>query len=130
MAIKRPSTTMLGYVQKAIRAGECLIEIKQRVGHGHWERWVKDNLPYKISKAKMYMGLARLSEANRQRVVDLAIREAQKELVRIHRGENNSQPPRQTPKLQPPYSTLVDACIQLAGAECGAALRAREAGPM
>jgi len=49
------STLMLDSVQKAIKAGEILIELKLRVGHGGWRIWVERNLSFSIRTASRYM---------------------------------------------------------------------------
>ena len=105
------------YVRLAVKAGEALIKLKALVRYGRWERWVEDNLGISNSTAKLYMRLARLAEPDRQRVVELSLREAQRALVTRRRPEGNPQPRGQTPKLRAPYSTVVDGCIQLAGVD-------------
>jgi phage N-6-adenine-methyltransferase len=41
------------------RAGLKLLEAKQRCGHGHWLKWVSDNLRFTERQARRYMELAR-----------------------------------------------------------------------
>lgn len=57
----------------AIRAGELLLEAKERVGHGHWLPWLEANFPDSDRTARLYMRLA----ANRHVVAKMgSIREA------------------------------------------------------
>jgi hypothetical protein len=42
-------------IDKAIRAGELLSEIKKSVGHGNWIPWVKENLPFNRQTAANYI---------------------------------------------------------------------------
>lgn len=44
-------------VKKAIRIGELLTSIKQRIGHGQWGSWVEENLPFSQRSAERYMAL-------------------------------------------------------------------------
>lgn len=57
-------------IENAIACGQRLIEAKEAVGHGHWEKWFAKNFRDYISKktAQNYM---RLCNANRQHVADL-----------------------------------------------------------
>jgi hypothetical protein len=45
-------------VQHAIRAGELLLEVKQRVVHGQWLPWVAENVPLSARHAQRLMQLA------------------------------------------------------------------------
>ena len=42
----------------AIRIGEKLKEAKEKVEHGQWETWCKENLDYSKSKAEKLMKIA------------------------------------------------------------------------
>lgn len=44
-------------VEKAIRIGELLTSIKQRIGHGQWGSWVEENLSFSQRSAERYMAL-------------------------------------------------------------------------
>jgi hypothetical protein len=58
------------------------------------------------------MRLAKLSPADRQRVVDLSLREAAKALA-----ERQPQPKLARPSPNPLAAALIDACIALEGAD-------------
>jgi hypothetical protein len=60
-------------VNHAIEAGRMLIDVKRRVGHGHFGRWIVANFPASAETAQRYMRLA----ANPSRVTSLnSIRQA------------------------------------------------------
>ncbi len=40
-------------------AGELLIKVKERVGHGHFRKWLKDNVKFNTKSASKYMKIAR-----------------------------------------------------------------------
>jgi hypothetical protein len=63
-------------VRHAIAAGLALISAKKLVGHGNWLTWVESHLTFAPRTASLYMRLAAMPEANRQRVADLSLREA------------------------------------------------------
>lgn len=42
-------------VQKAIQAGGLLVEQKERVGHGHWLKWIEGNLIFSGRTAQHYI---------------------------------------------------------------------------
>jgi hypothetical protein len=44
-------------VEKAMRSGELLIEIKNSLKPGKWTPWVEKNLPYSLRTAQRYMKL-------------------------------------------------------------------------
>lgn len=46
-------------VEHALRAGDALIEIRERLGHGAWHRWLEDNWGRSLNRAQAYMRLAR-----------------------------------------------------------------------
>jgi hypothetical protein len=43
-------------LEKAIRIGELLYQIKKDEGHGNWLSWLEENLPFSHSTASNYMG--------------------------------------------------------------------------
>jgi hypothetical protein len=49
-------------VQRAIRAGELLVEAKALVGHGGWSLWLEENFPHTAQWARACMRLARRRE--------------------------------------------------------------------
>jgi hypothetical protein len=51
-------------VEKAIRIGELLTSIKQRIGHGQWGSWVEENLPFSQRTAERYMAVTILQVKN------------------------------------------------------------------
>jgi DUF3102 family protein len=44
-------------VNRGIRIGELLLEIKAHAGHGNWRRWVEANLPFSYRTARRYQFL-------------------------------------------------------------------------
>ena len=71
-------------LEHALRAGELLIEAKDGVPHGSWEAWLADNFDGSLRTAQAYMRVARghkqFEVPKTQRVADLSLREAIKEL--------------------------------------------------
>jgi hypothetical protein len=59
-------------------AGRALIEAKQKLAHGRWLPWLRD-LGLGTRTAQNYMQLARLDEANAQRVSHLGVKGALRE---------------------------------------------------
>ena len=70
----------------AVECGQALIAAKAQVKHGQWGQWLKGNCDIAERTAQSYMKLANdyplLSESKAQRVADLSIREAVKELAK------------------------------------------------
>ena len=66
-AIKR--TTAQNVLASAIEIGRLLCEAKQRVSHGEWGAWLRDNVSYSVSNANNMMRLYR--ERERMQQVDL-----------------------------------------------------------
>jgi hypothetical protein len=63
----------------ALAAGQLLLEVKSRVGHGGWLGWLKANFGFSERTAQTYMRVARRwpeLEAKAQRVADLSYRDA------------------------------------------------------
>jgi hypothetical protein len=46
-------------IQHAIRCGELLLEMKQRVGHGNWLAWVQEHFEASERTARNYMEIAK-----------------------------------------------------------------------
>ena len=71
-------------LEHALRADELLIEAKDGVPHGSWEAWLADNFDGSLRTAQAYMRVARARKQfevpKTQRVADLSLREAIKEL--------------------------------------------------
>ncbi len=68
-------------VEHAIRAGEMLLEAKERAGHGNWGDWLRQHFEGSERHAQRYMHIARRKdELNPTRVSDLSIRGALREL--------------------------------------------------
>ena len=72
-------------VEHARRAGELLLEAKAALAHGEWTPWLEGNCTVSTRTARAYMQLARgmveLPEGERQRVANLPLRGALKELA-------------------------------------------------
>src|SRR5262249_40736130 len=72
--------------QHAMAAGDLLLEVKRRLGHGHFGKWLEANCSISDRTARLYMSLAENraaveAEANRQRVADLTVRGAVKAIA-------------------------------------------------
>ncbi len=71
-------------VEHALKAGELLIEAKDRVPPDSWGAWLADNFEGSARTAQAYMRVARprkqFEDPKTQRVADLSLREAIKEL--------------------------------------------------
>jgi len=53
------------FVEHAIRVGQLLMEVKQRVGHGKYEAWVAENFPRSPRTARKYVRAAKQAEHHR-----------------------------------------------------------------
>lgn len=51
------------FKQRLKVAGEALLELKRRVGHKHWGKWLKENFNRSEESARLYMRIARNWEA-------------------------------------------------------------------
>jgi hypothetical protein len=99
-------------LQRAMAAGAMLKEVKDKVGHGAWEKWLKANCP-DISKetATLYMRLHKNTstleaeaEANQQRITDLSIRGAAK-IISRPRPEGEAKAKRAKGKATPEFGS-------------------------
>ena len=99
--------TALGH---ALRAGDALIEVKERVGHGNFLPWVAAHCKFSLRLAQMYKSLAlaaRSGRLNAKQVSHFTLREAL-DAVR--------EPTERTPWLRPvkrlvvpvPFSTAAE----------------------
>ena len=64
-------------LERAIEAGEYLIEAKECVGHGDWLAWLADNVTFSDRSAQAYMRLTRHKDeiTKSATVADLTMRE-------------------------------------------------------
>jgi hypothetical protein len=46
-------------IEKALSVGSNLLKLKRTLGHGHFERYVDENLPFQSRQAQKYMRLAK-----------------------------------------------------------------------
>jgi hypothetical protein len=59
-------------VARAIRVGKDLLDLKSKVDHGDWEKWVETNLPqFNYKKVQRWMNLARNEEKIKDAVKEL-----------------------------------------------------------
>jgi len=64
-------------IEHARKAGQLLIDAKRQLKHGQWARWVSEHLrDVSVRTLQNYMQLAKLTEADAQRVADLSYRAA------------------------------------------------------
>ena len=77
-------------VEAARSVGQHLVLAKQKVAHGEWDAWVRENTPLSPRTAQAYKRLAdqmeKLSPAEAQRVADLPLREAMKAIASTAEG--------------------------------------------
>lgn len=82
--ISRPLKTLIPLIQSELQqgnnaghehyrlAGEMLIEAKEQVGHGGWNRWLSKNFELSPLTAQRYMRMARLHDEMRRGVTQSA----------------------------------------------------------
>lgn len=84
-------------VEYAFEIGQLLNEAKPQLKHGEWEAWLTEHCHLAQRTARAYMKLAKaypaLSEAERQRVADLPVREALKAIS----TDPTPLPPKESP---------------------------------
>jgi hypothetical protein len=78
-AARAADETFRQSVLHAVRCGEALVKAKALLrdaeGHGHWEQWLRTNFKHSVRTARLYMQLAELPEAKRQRVAEMPLRD-------------------------------------------------------
>src|SRR5262245_43600909 len=67
-------------VDHAIRCGNLLLQAKASLKHGEWEPWITHNLKVSPRSVRGYVRLAMLAGTKGQRVADLSLRQALKEI--------------------------------------------------
>ena len=80
-------------IKHAIRCGELLLEMKQRVGHGNWLAWVEENFQASERTARNYMEIAKSAA-----VADLSDATTMRSALRALASRSESS---MTPKLEP-----------------------------
>lgn len=78
-------------IKHAIRCGELLLEMKQRVGHGNWLAWVEEHFEASERTARNYMEIAK-SAAAADLSEDTTMRSALRALA--SRSESSTKAPR------------------------------------
>lgn len=68
-------------VEAAAECGRALLGVKAKLEHGAWLPWLKTNVDFSDRTARAYMQVAK--DPNRQRVANLPLREAIKELSQM-----------------------------------------------
>ena len=69
-------------VQHALRCGDLLIEAKAKIPHGQWLPWLRQNVDFSERSVQAYMRVAVRLGRNPQRVADLSLRDAMREVPR------------------------------------------------
>lgn len=84
-------TELRGHTIKVVcQIGKLLIEVKEQVGHGNFEDWVDEHLPFTIKSAQNYMNVYRLSE-QQELPADIELCEVYKLLPhKINTGKNEN----------------------------------------
>jgi hypothetical protein len=82
-------------IKHAIRCGELLLEMKQRVGHGNWLTWVEEHFEASERTARNYMEIAKSAAA-----ADLSEETTMRSALRAlaSRSESSSKAPPLEPK--------------------------------
>jgi hypothetical protein len=100
-------------IQHAIRCGELLLEMKQRVGHGNWLAWVEEHFEASERTARNYMEIAKSAA-----VADLKDDTTMRSALRALASPSQSK---KAPKLEPEDAqagnALAPAPIPIEGAE-------------
>jgi DUF3102 family protein len=89
-------------VEHAARAGELLLKAKEKIGHGGWLGWLKDNVAFSERLAQAYMQLASLPVEKRNAVADLPLRKALSAI-------GHERPCRHLPENGPTHNDLMAA---------------------
>jgi len=89
-------------VEKAIRIGELLTSIKQRIGHGQWGSWVEENLPFSQRSAERYMALTAV-QIKIDSVSDLSLFDAYRLLPHKLRHDSKVKPGTMLPLTKDGY---------------------------
>jgi hypothetical protein len=82
-------------IEHAIRCGELLLEMKQRVGHGNWLAWVEEHFEASERTARNYMEIAKSAA-----VADLSDEPTMRSALRALASRSQSRESR-APKLEP-----------------------------
>src|SRR6185437_8547319 len=100
-------------LKKAHHAGKGLLVVKERVGHGNFEPWLKANCPFSPSTARLYMKIA--GEVDLERVGDLSLREVAKRLYASDKDEAESTEPgspEPVGRITKDYETELIRCLR------------------
>ncbi len=100
-------------IQHAIRCGELLLEMKQRVGHGNWLVWVEEHFEASERTARNYMEIAK-SAAVADLKDDTTMRSALRALAAPSQAK---RAPRDEPQEAQAGSALAPAPIPIEDAE-------------
>jgi hypothetical protein len=83
-------------IETAIKMGELLTEIKEQVGHGNFDNWVKDNMPFSRMSANNYVRVYKYALTPEGKVnlekVGLEITDVYKLLIEHKPKEKNGEP--------------------------------------
>jgi hypothetical protein len=79
-------------IKHAIRCGELLLEMKQRVGHGHWLAWVEEHFEASERTARNYMEIAKSAA-----VADLSDDTTMRSALRALASRSESKEPKPEP---------------------------------
>ncbi len=99
-------------IQHAIRCGELLLEMKQRVGHGNWLAWVEEHFEASERTARNYMEIAKSAA-----VADLSDDTTMRSALRALASRSQSKAPKLEPKDPPPSMAPANGHIPIEGDE-------------
>jgi hypothetical protein len=99
-------------IQHAIRCGELLLEMKQRVGHGHWLAWVEEHFEASERTARNYMEIAKSAA-----VADLSDEITMRSALRALASSSQSRTPKLASKEAPASLALANGHVPIEDVE-------------
>jgi Protein of unknown function (DUF3102) len=100
-------------IKHAIRCGELLLEMKQRVGHGNWLSWVEENFQASERTARNYMEIAKSAA-----VADLSDATTMRSALRaLASRPESSRPAKREPEEPHTSLALANGHIPIEGAK-------------
>lgn len=95
-------------IKHAIRCGELLLEMKQRVAHGNWLAWVEEHFEASERTARNYMEIAKSAA-----VADLSDETTMRSALRALASRSESKAPKLEPNEAPASLVLANGHIPI-----------------
>ncbi|HEV3321205.1 MAG TPA: DUF3102 domain-containing protein [Solirubrobacteraceae bacterium] len=99
-------------IRHAVRCGELLLEMKQRVGHGNWLTWVEEHFEASERTARNYMEIAKSAA-----VADLSDSTTMRSALRALASQSESKAPKLEPKDEQASRALTNDHIPIEAEE-------------